>query len=328
VQVLRHLPAVNDPRVLVASLTRDDAAVYRISDDRAIVATLDFFTPIVDDAYTFGAITAANALSDLYAMGADPLFALNIVAWPRNPEIMELIGPATQGVVDKVREAGIFVLGGHSIEDLEPKLGMVAIGEAHPDRLLSNAGARIGDLLILTKPIGTGILATALKQSSISEGDMLEAIRSMTTLNAGALAAIREVSPAVHAATDVTGFGLLGHLHTMLTASGAAATIDASRVPMFDGVPELVANGAIPGGTKRNEEAAGEYTAWSRQLDGPTRTVLCDAQTSGGLLVAVEPGSAEDLIAALLAQPTPAAAVIGEIVAGETGSVEVRHATA
>ncbi len=321
------MPAVDDPRVLIASLTRDDAAVYRISDDRAIVATLDFFTPIVDDAYTFGAITAANALSDLYAMGADPLFALNIVAWPRDPEVMRLIGPATQGIADKVREAGIFVLGGHSIEDREPKLGMVAIGVAHPNALLSNAGAQVGDRLVLTKPIGTGILATALKRSSISEQDMLEATRTMTTLNAGALAAIRQVAPAVHAATDVTGFGLLGHLHTMLTASGAAATIDVSSVPVFDGVAALVADGAIPGGTKRNEEAAGKYTAWSRHVDGTTRTVLCDAQTSGGLLVAVEPGGAEDLIGALQAQLTPAAAAIGEIVAGEAGSVEVRNAS-
>lgn len=312
---------------MVASLTRDDAAVYRISDDRAIVATLDFFTPIVDDAYTFGAITAANALSDLYAMGADPLFALNIVAWPRDPEIMQLVGPATQGIADKVREAGIFVLGGHSIEDREPKLGMVAIGEAHPDKLLANAGGRIGDRLVLTKPIGTGILATALKSSSISERDMGDATRSMTTLNAGAMAAIRQVSPAVHAATDVTGFGLLGHLHTMLAASGTAAAIAANSVPMFDGVLPLVTGGAVPGGTKRNEEAAAKYTVWSRQLDGPTRTVLCDAQTSGGLLVAVEPDAAEELIAALRAQPTPAAAMIGEIVAGEAGSIEVQHAT-
>ena len=301
--------------------------MYRISDNRAIVATLDFFTPIVDDAYTFGAITAANALSDLYAMGADPLFGLNIVAWPRDPEMMQLVGEATQGIADKAREAGIFVLGGHSIEDREPKLGMVAIGEAHPDALLSNAGAKVGDCLVLTKPIGTGILTTALKRSSISEQDMLEATRTMSTLNAGAMAAIRQVAPAVHAATDITGFGLLGHLHTMLVASGAAARIDASSVPVFEGVPALVTAQAIPGGTKRNEEAAGAYTTWSRNVGSATRTILCDAQTSGGLLVAVEPGAMSDLIGALQAQPTPAAVRIGEIVAGEVGSVEVRNDT-
>ncbi len=322
------MPVVADPRVIVASLTRDDAAVFRIGDDRAIVATVDFFTPIVDDAYTFGAITAANALSDLYAMGADPLFALNIVAWPRDPEILELIGPATQGIVDKVREAGIFVLGGHSIEDREPKLGMVAVGEAHPDALLSNAGARAGDHLVLTKPIGTGILATALKRSLRTEEAMAAAIRAMTTLNGGALAAIRQVGSAVHAATDVTGFGLLGHLHTMLTASGVAAEVVGSRVPLFDGVREMVVQGAVPGGTKRNGEAASAYTHWLDGVDDTMRTVLCDAQTSGGLLVSVDPDATRDLLGALDDRGTPAAAVIGQVMAGTGGSVRVRHTDA
>jgi selenide,water dikinase len=308
-------------------MTRDDAAVYQIASDRTIVATLDFFTPIVDDAYTFGAITAANALSDLYAMGADPLFALNIVAWPREPEIMALVGPAIQGLGDKVREAGIFVLGGHSIEDREPKLGMVAVGEAHPHALVSNAGAQLGDCLVITKPIGTGILTTGLKRGSLTEQHMPDAIKAMTTLNAGAMAAIRQVGSAVHAATDVTGFGLLGHLHGMLSASGAAARIDASSVPIFDGALALAADGAIPGGTKRNEETARTYTTWPDPVDGALRTVLCDAQTSGGLLIAVAPGAAQDLVVALRAHSTPAAAVVGEIVSGPAGGVEVGRDT-
>ena len=312
----------------MATLTRDDAAVYRVSDDRAIVATVDFFTPIVDDAYTFGAITATNALSDLYAMGATPLFALNLVAWPRDPDVMELVGPATRGLADKAREAGIFILGGHSIEDREPKLGMVAVGEAHPSHLLSNAGARAGDLLVLTKPIGTGILATGLKQSAITEVEMAEAIRAMTTLNAGAMAAARDAGSAVHAATDITGFGLLGHLHGMMAASGVAARIDVHAVPVFDGVRPLVTAGAVPGGTKRNEETAGAYTSWDPSIDAVQRTIICDAQTSGGLLFTVAAEAAADLAAALRDQHTPVAAIIGEVTSGLPGTIEVHSGRA
>jgi selenide,water dikinase len=318
------LPSVDDPRALVASLTHDDAAVYRVSPDRAIVATVDFFTPIVDDAYTFGAIAATNALSDLYAMGATPLFALNIVAWPRDPEVMELVGPTVRGSADKAREAGIFVLGGHSIEDREPKFGMVAIGEVHPEQLLTNAGARAGDRLLLTKPIGTGILATALKRSSITEAEMAEAVRAMTTLNAGGVAAMRDVGTAVHAVTDVSGFGLLGHLHSLLSASGMAGTIDASAVPVFDRVRELIVDGAIPGGTIRNAEAAAAYTTWHPDVDQATRTALVDAQTSGGLLIAVAPAATNHLLASLEKQGT-IAAVVGTIERGPAGAVEVRR---
>ncbi len=321
-QVLRHVPAVDDPRVLIASLTRDDAAVYRAADGRAIVATVDFFTPIVDDPYTFGAIAAANALSDLYAMGATPRFALNIVAWPRDPEILALVGPTVQGSADKAREAGVFILGGHSIEDREPKFGMVTVGDVDPNDLITNGGARAGDRLVLTKPIGTGILATALKRATISEQDMADAIASMTTLNAGALAAARAVGSSVHAATDVTGFGLLGHLHTMLDASDQAARIDASAVPVFAGVPEQIREGAVPGGTTRNMEAANAYTDW-RDVDEGTRTILCDAQTSGGLLIAVASDATDELLSGLENQRTPAAAVIGEIVGGERGMIAI-----
>jgi len=323
--VLRHLPAVDDARVLVAALTRDDAAVYRLSADRALVATLDFFTPIVDDAYTFGAIAAANALSDLYAMGATPIFALNIVAWPRDPDVLPLVGDAMRGGADKMREAGAFILGGHSIEDREPKLGMVAIGEVHPERLLTNAGARPGDRLLLTKPLGTGILATALKQGTIGEQDIPEAIQSMLTLNAGALAAVRAVGAGVHAMTDVTGFGLLGHLHTMLTASAVGARLEAGRVPWFPRVRELIEAGAVPGGTARNAAAAAGFTAWADGVDDATRTLLCDAQTSGGLLIAVDPAVAPRLLAALEDARTPVAADIGGVTVAGTPMLEIVH---
>ncbi len=313
-QVLRHLPAVDDPRALVTALTRDDAAVYRLSDTRALVATVDFFTPIVDDPYTFGAIAAANALSDLYAMGATPLFALNIVAWPRDAAVLELVADTVRGAVDKAREAGMFVLGGHSIEDPEPKFGMVALGDAHPDHLLTNAGARPDDRLVLTKPLGTGVLATALKRGSITEADMAGAIMAMTTLNAGALEAVRSVGDAVHAVTDVTGFGLVGHTYNMLAASGAGAQLFADQVPVFPRVPELVRAKAVPGGTTRNVEAASQWTRWHASVDPVVRTILCDAQTSGGLLIAVAPDSVAELVQALEQARTPAATVVGRLI--------------
>lgn len=309
--------------MLVAALTRDDAAVYRITEDRSIVATVDFFTPIVDDAYTLGAIAAANALSDLYAMGARPLFALNVVAWPRDADMLDLLGDAVRGAADKMREAGTFILGGHSIEDPEPKLGMVAIGEVTTDQLLTNATARPGDHLVLTKPIGTGVLSTALKRQSIDEAGMADAIQSMITLNASAVQAARTVGDAIHAATDVTGFGLLGHLHAMLTASGVAARIGAASVPLFAQARTQAAAAAIPGGTERNYDAATQYTVWREGIDAETRMLLCDAQTSGGLLLAVDRTHVPPLIAALNGTRTPASADIGEIVEGPSGTIEV-----
>ncbi len=306
-------------------MTSDDAAVYKIADDRAIVATVDFFTPIVDDAYAFGAIAAANAFSDLYAMGATPLFALNLVAWPRDPEMLELLGEAVRGSAEVAREAGAFIMGGHSIDDPEPKLGMVAIGEVRPDSVITNAGAKPGDHLVLTKPLGTGILSTALKQELVAEDALGPAISSMTTLNAGAMEAMREVGSSVHAATDVTGFGLLGHAHNILTASGVGARLNASSIPAFDSVRELITRGAVPGGTKRNIEAAAQYARWAPDVDEETRTLLCDAQTSGGLLIAVDARDVDRLIRALNSRETPIAAVIGRLVEDRDATIEVAH---
>lgn len=318
--MLRHLPAVHDSRVLVDAATRDDAAVFQLWEDRALVATVDFFTPIVDDAYTFGAIAAANAFSDVYAMGARPLFALNLVAWPRKPELLELLPDTLRGGADVAQKAGALILGGHTIDDDEPKYGLVAIGEVRPDKIITLAGARAGDRLILTKPIGTGILSTALKRDLITEAEMRDAIDSMVALNADAMEAMLAAGDAVHACTDVTGFGLIGHLHNLLDASGRAARLDASAVPLLPHALALAEAGAVPGGTTRNMEAAEAYTNWSVAAD--LRVVLVDAQTSGGLLIAVDADAAAQLEAELRHRSV-LAATIGYIVDGDRGRVEI-----
>src|SRR5687768_5884704 len=266
-EVLHHLPGVVDPRVLVDAATRDDAAVYRLSDDRALVATVDFFTPIVDDPRAWGAIATANALSDVYAMGAKPLFALNLLAWPREGVPFEMLGEVLLGSAEVARRAGCLVLGGHSIDDPEPKFGMAVIGEVHPDRMLTNAGACAGDLLVLTKPLGTGILSTALKRDALLEEGMAEAVASMTALNDGAARAALEVG--VSACTDVTGFGLVGHLGNMLDASRVGAELWADAVPVFAHVRNLAARGIVPGGTARNLAAAAARATWDDALDEP-----------------------------------------------------------
>jgi len=321
---LRHVPPLTDPRILVDASMRDDAAVYQLTPDRAIVATVDFFTPIVDDAYDFGRIAAANAFSDVYAMGGTPLLALNLVGWPRDTLPYELLGEVLRGGADIAREAGAFVLGGHSVDDPEPKYGMAAIGEVHPKRIVTLARARAGDALVLTKPIGTGILSTALKRDLATAAEIAPAVQSMTTLNAGAARAMRATGGGVHAATDVTGFGLLGHLHNMLAASGVSAEIDAAAVPLLPNAAELVARGAIPGGTKRNREALAPHVTFEPGVAEAMRVLLFDAQTSGGLLIAVDPDRANTLLAALQREGTPAAARIGRLARGVPGAIAVR----
>jgi selenide,water dikinase len=322
-QVLRHVPVLKDPRILVDASTRDDAAVYQVAPDRAIVATVDFFTPIVDDAYDFGRIAAANAFSDIYAMGATPLFALNLVGWPRDTLPYDLLGDVVRGGADIAREAGAFVLGGHSVDDPEPKYGMVVIGDVHPNRILTLARARAGDVLVLTKPIGTGVLTTALKRDLATAADLAPAVKSMTTLNAGGARAMRATGGSVHAVTDVTGFGLLGHLHNMLAASGVAAQIDAASVPLLPKAQELAQSGAIPGGTKRNREALEPHVQLAAAVPEPMRVLLFDAQTSGGLLISVESDRAGALLSALEREATPAAVPIGRVVRGPAGTMTV-----
>lgn len=319
-QVLQHLPSVVDPRVLVDAATRDDAAVFRLSDERALVATTDFFTPIVDDPRAWGAIAAANALSDIYAMGGTPLFALNLVGWPRDKAPFEILGDVIAGAVEVTERARCPMLGGHSIDVLEPIFGLVAIGEVHPDRALTNSGACAGDLLVLTKPLGTGILSTALKRDALLETGMTEAVRSMTTLNEGAARAALAVG--VSAATDVTGFGLLGHLGNILAASKVAAEIAFEALPILPHALSLAGRGIVPGGTQRNLAAATNVD-WAEDLT-PTERVICvDAQTSGGLLLAVPRENEGALLAALREAGTPAAAVIGRLTTGPVGHVRV-----
>lgn len=319
--MLRHVPAGGDPNILVDAATRDDAAVYRLSEDRALVATVDFFTPIVDDAETWGRIAAANALSDLYAMGATPLFALNLVGWPREKLPLELLGEVVNGMAEIARRARCPIVGGHSVDALEPHVGLAAVGEAHPDRLLTNATARPGDRLVLTKPLGTGILSTALKRDLIAESDLHDAIVSMTTLNEGAMRAA--LANGVRCATDVSGFGLLGHLGNIVLGSGVGARVEVSRIPVLPHARELAEREVIPGGTARNL-AALDSVRWKEDVQQADRFLLADAQTSGGLLLAVPQNRLRSLLAALEAEGALARAVIGEVT-GERGVIRVEQ---
>jgi selenide, water dikinase len=318
--VLRLLPSIEDPRVLVDAGTKDDAAVFLLSPERALVATIDFFTPIVDDPAAWGAIAVANALSDIYAMGATPLFGLNLVGWPRERVPFEVLGEVLRGAAEVTRRAGCLVLGGHSIDSVEPTFGMAVIGEVHPDRMLTNAGACAGDRLVLTKALGTGILATALKRDALLETGMAEAVRSMTTLNDGAARAALKVG--VSAATDVTGFGLIGHLTGMLEASKVAAEIAMDRIPILPHARNLASRGVVPGGTQRNLEAA-ERVEWDPELSPSDRYLCVDAQTSGGLLLAVPAENEASLLEALREEHVPIAQVIGRVIQGNPGSVRV-----
>jgi selenide, water dikinase len=299
----------------------DDAAVIRRDGETALVLTTDFFTPIVDDPYTFGTIAAANALSDVYAMGGRPLYCLNLVGWPRATLPLDDLAEVLRGGADVVRGAGASIVGGHSIDDPEPKYGLVVVGEVRPADLTTNAAARPGDWLVLTKPLGTGVIATAIKRGAAAAGTVEAAVRTMAALNDGAARAARTAG--VRAATDVTGFGLLGHLRSMLLASGVSARLWAGAVPFLPDVRSLAAEGHVPGGTKRNLDAVSESTIFEAGIPPLDRLLLADAQTSGGLLVAVRPEAGEDLLAALRREGTLAAARIGVVGAGVPGSIEV-----
>jgi selenide,water dikinase len=308
--------------VLVDAGTSDDAAVYRIDAQRALVATVDFFTSIVDDPYDFGRIAAANALSDIYAMGARPRFALNLIGFPRDLLGRGILEEIVRGGGEVALEAGIAVIGGHSVDDAEPKFGMCVIGEADPAHITRNSGARVGDVLILTKPIGTGVIGTGIKRGLASDDVIREAVVSMTMLNRGAAEAMLRVG--VSAATDVTGFGLLGHLRNMLRASGVAATIHAGAVPLLDGVVELAAAGCIAGGTRRNHTDVAADVRWDASLTELQQLLLCDAQTSGGLLIAVSAERAESLVRELDIEGTLVAAAVGHITDAPAGTIDVR----
>jgi selenide,water dikinase len=313
----------SDPDLLVGLDTSDDAAVYRLRDDLAVVVTTDFFTPIVDDAYDWGRIAATNALSDVYAMGGTPLLALNLVGWPRDGLPFELLARVLDGGAEVMRDAGALIAGGHSIDDAEPKYGLAVVGTVDPARVLTNSGARVGDDLVLTKPIGLGVISTAAKRDAAPAALIAEAVRVMTTLNASARDAALALGDAVHAATDVTGFGLLGHLREMAAGSGVAAEVHADAVPVIDGVRELLAEGMVAGGTQRNHAFVSETVDWGA-LPEPEQLLFADAQTSGGLLLAVDQARTGDLVAALVARGTLAASVVGRVVPGDAGFVSVR----
>jgi selenide, water dikinase len=312
-----------DPNLLLGLDVPDDAAVYRIDDEKALVQPVDFFTPVVDDPYDWGAIAVANALSDLYAMGATPLLGLNLVGWPKELDL-DLLAQVLEGGADKADEAGCLVVGGHTVDDPEPKFGMAVTGTVHPDKILRLSDAKPEMSLLLTKPLGMGIVATACKAGKIEEPLLAEATKLMTTLNAPAARAMLEVGAA--AATDVTGFGLLGHLRGMAAASGVSVELWSDCVPVLDGVRALAEQGLVPGGTRRNESYFGQFVQFDPEVDALTRTTLFDAQTSGGLLIAVSSTRRAEMLDALKARGTPVAAEIGRFGSGEAGTLRVRPA--
>jgi len=316
-----QVPAGGD--LLIGAAEGDDAAVLRLDEARALVLTTDFFTPIVDDPGDWGRIAAANALSDVYAMGGRPLFAVNLAAWPGDGLDVGLLGQVLSGGAQVAAQAGCFVAGGHTIDDPVPKYGLAVVGLADPDRLMTIDRAAPGDQLILTKPIGTGVIATALKRGAPPPEVVQAAVASMTALNAEASRAALKAG--VRAATDVTGFGLLGHLHRMLAASGAAARIDAAAVPLLPGAADLAAAGFVSGGTRANIARMGPVTSIDPAIPAELAVLLYDAQTSGGLLLAAPAAAAPALLADLRARGLQAA-LIGEVTPGEPGHIDVHSA--
>lgn len=319
-QALAQLPALlPDANILVGHDRMDDAAVYRVRDDLAVVATVDFFTPIVDDPETFGRIAATNALSDVYAMGATPLFALAVAAFPKDGDI-GVLGEIFRGGAAVGADHGCPVLGGHTVDDAEPKYGLAVIGTAHPDRLMTNAAGRPGDVLVLTKPLGAGIAAAAHKAGADAPGLLDAAVAGMLQSNRAASEAAREVG--VRCATDVTGFGLLGHLRELAAASGVGATIQLGRVPVLDGVLRMAEEGHVPGGAGRNRDFVEQSVHFDPVVSERERVVLFDPQTSGGLLLAVGRPDVAALMDALESRGVPAAP-IGELVAESAGRINV-----
>jgi selenide,water dikinase len=299
----------------------EDAALLRPEKGSPLVFTVDFITPIVDDPETFGAVAAANALSDVYSMGGEPQAALAICGFPEGRIATDVLERIFRGGRDKAAEAGCAIVGGHTVIDPELKYGLCVLGVVEPERILAQTRAQAGDRLILTKPLGTGVAAQAIKNQLLAAPDLARVVACLTTLNKGAKDAA--LTAAAHAATDVTGFGLLGHLHHLLLGSGLAARIFAGAVPVFDFVRPLVEAGSVPGGTKRNREYVEPHTRWSAAVGETERVLLCDAQTSGGLLIAVPREQEGILLAQLERAGTPARAIVGELVTGTPGHIEV-----
>jgi len=314
-QLPKNIP---NPNLLVGIETSDDAGVYRLNDKQAIVQTVDFFTPVVDDPFSFGQIAAANALSDIYAMGARPITGLNLVSFPIGKLDSQILLEILKGGQTKIEEAGALIVGGHSIDDPEPKYGLAITGIVHPEKILSNSGARAKDYLVLTKPLGIGIITTGIKRGIVAQEDELEAVRIMSKLNKEASEIAQEIG--VNACTDVTGFGLLGHLHEMMKASGCHAEIFCDNVPVISSAWSCLASGSVPGGTLANLEYLKEYL--DGNYDSDWKTILGDAQTSGGLLFSV-PESKIELLVNELKGAVVEAAIIGRVYLGQEGKISI-----
>jgi selenide,water dikinase len=318
-RVLAGIRFPSDSRVLVGLATSDDAGVYALTSELALVQTVDFFTPIVDDPFDFGRIAATNALSDVYAMGGTPLTALNIAAFPIDTLDEGILRRILEGGAAVAQNAGVAILGGHTVKDEEPKYGMAVTGSIHPNRIVSNAGARRGDHLLLTKPIGAGILTTARRRDGIPESDLAEAIAEMTRLNAAARDAM--LAHGAHAATDITGFGLLGHAFEMARASHVGLEIEASAVPLFPRVLELIDLDFVPGGTESNRMYHSGFTSFADHVTDAIRVALSDAMTSGGLLISAEPAAIRAMFKELA--PSHTCAIVGRITENGDGTISV-----
>jgi selenide,water dikinase len=311
-----------DPNVITGIEGAEDAGVYKLTDDLAIVQTLDFFTPIVDDPYTFGQIAAANALSDVYAMGGTPVTAMNIVCFPINSMDVAVLKEVLAGGLEKIHEADVALVGGHSVEDQELKYGLSVTGTVHPQRVVMNRGAKAGDALVLTKPLGTGIISTALKGGMADAAAVAKIVESMVSLNRKASELMR--TAAVHACTDVTGFGLLGHACEMINGADVGMLIDSSHVPFFSEAKGLADQGMVPGGLHRNRDYRRCMIDIAADVPQHTQDILFDPQTSGGLLIAVPRAEAESLVQRMRRGGVEAAAIIGEVVAEPKGRIVVR----
>lgn len=321
-RVLAGLPSVSDPRLLVGTNTCDDAGVFLVREDLALVQTVDVFTPNVDDAYTFGQIAAANSLSDVYAMGGQALTALAIIAFPIETLSHRIMGQIIRGGMDKLAEAGVPVVGGHSLKDHEIKFGFAVTGTIHPERIVTNAGAQVGDVLVLTKPLGTGVISFAAQIGRATAEQLAIVAASMTQLNKTASELM--VAAGVHAATDVTGFGLMGHLVEMALGAGVNLEVDVARVPRFPGALELLEQGLVAGGIERNLEYSEDYQELAGAVPEALRLLMYDPQTSGGLLLAVAPERAGTLVEALRAAGYAQAAVIGRVTETGEGQLVLR----
>ncbi|MGC9375833.1 MAG: selenide, water dikinase SelD [Bacteroidales bacterium] len=323
-KILKDIPITQDVNILIDTKNSDDAAVYKINNETALVQTLDFFTPIVNNPYDFGAIAAANALSDIYAMGAKPIFALNIVGFPSNRLPMEVLQQILKGAHDKAKEAEISIIGGHTIDDPEPKYGMVVSGIVHPDKILSNANAKEGDAIILTKPIGLGIITTALKRGLADKTVEDYAIKIMKTLNKTAADVITNFN--INACTDVTGFGLLGHLSEITQASKIDAVIFSNKVPIIKETWDFATSNIIPGGSKNNLTYFSKHIEWKEQISEIEKIILSDAQTSGGLLFTVSQNKKEQVLKQLKEAGIEEASHIGNFTQKGEGKIIVHKA--